>query len=717
MSTAVLDQNVPLFPVKEAPPELKQLTSKQIADTYYGGKVMDESNGYKIYTDDPGLSGDIKEVTVYKSRHSKKIGEMDVVLFASKNGAFLLQRYMEALPQSNELILFIETDVGSLKNNVLRAKAGAGLTKPGDGDFAEILTFTREYQGTIPQKTLRELIDKEVYRNKTDIVNWLLSVKDTVIREFFNFFTKEILVGADNFFSALSNDISKFKIEENGWNPNPKEGKYEPAFIPQILSDEIKKYYQHEAEGGVYANQEGQKKLTTEIVDKIFGKINQIQTNLTEPLSKIGKLLPDFIHKKISQVLDGFFKQINQLRKFLSDPLTGLLKIVYQGAQAANAFLCGLYNSLVDVVAGIFSLISFIFKAVAAMQNIGENKIIYGEMLLELMEDFIEGVMSFDYVAFFKQSIGFQIKTIMGIINMATRLTLSQAAYYYGYITGLIIDVVVETLVTGGISAVAKLVKSVESFILNPLEKISQAIIKSVNFTKDLLTRAVEFFSLLIREFKKGVNNIFQKLEKLLNEIFGFGEEVADHALTPAERRVKDKQAEQARRLELKSRRNEIKKLDVERRKRIKKFWKDGYDPDPTFSIWGSGKVSHPELWKSIMDDLISKGCEIKISEKNLTYGASAIKGESGILSLTNDASITALQHEAKHFLDDLARGFPSNSYYMQNPKELWQMEYNAYMIEIKFLRENKEFTTAQKLLENALNEKKYIENFYNVKL
>lgn len=105
MSTLVLDQNVPVFPVKETPSELRQLTSRQIADTYYGGKAMDESKGYKIYTDDPALSGDIKEVTVYKSRHSKKIGNMDVVLFASKNGAFLLQRYVEALPQSNELIL------------------------------------------------------------------------------------------------------------------------------------------------------------------------------------------------------------------------------------------------------------------------------------------------------------------------------------------------------------------------------------------------------------------------------------------------------------------------------------------------------------------------------------------------------------------------------------------------------------------------------------
>ncbi|CAI9680502.1 hypothetical protein [Elizabethkingia anophelis] len=571
MSTLVLDQNVPVFPVKETPPELRQLTSRQIADTYYGGKAMDESKGYKIYTDDPALSGDIKDLTVYKSRHSKKIGNMDVVLFASKNGAFLLQRYMEALPQSNELILFIETDIGNLKNNVVRAKAGAALTKPGSGEFAEILNFTREYQGMIPQEELRELINKGIYKNKTDIVNWLISIKDTVVREFFNYFTKGILTQAEDFFRALSNDISKFKIEETGWNPNPKEGQYDPTFIPQILSEKIKKYYQHEAEGGAYANLEGQKKVTAEIVDHLFGKIDGIRANLTEPLSNAGKFLPDFVLEKFSQVFDWFFKQLDQLRKFLGDPVTGLLGIAYQGVQTANAFLCGIYNSLVDVIAGIFSLIEFIFKAVAAMQNIGENKIIYGEMLLELMEDFIEGVMSFDYVEFFKQSIAFQINTIKGVINKATRLTLSQVAYYYGYITGIIIDIVVEALLTGGTATVAKLAKSVESFVLNPLEKISQAIVKSVNFTKDVLTRAVEFFSLLIREFKKGVKNIFQKLEKILNEIFGFGDEVVDSASTPAERRVKEQQKAQAERVEEKRNRPERKRQEKANRKKAGK--------------------------------------------------------------------------------------------------------------------------------------------------
>lgn len=685
MSTLVLDQNVPVFPVKETPSELRQLTSRQIADTYYGGKAMDESKGYKIYTDDPALSGDIKDLTVYKSRHSKKIGNMDVVLFASKNGAFLLQRYMEALPQSNELILFIETDIGNLKNNVVRAKAGAGLTKPGGGEFAEILNFTREYQGMIPQEELRELINKGIYKNKTDIVNWLISIKDTVVREFFNYFTKGILTQAEDFFRALSNDISKFKIEETGWNPNPKEEQYDPTFIPQILSDKIKKYYQHEAEGGAYANLEGQKKVTAEIVDRLFGKIDGIRANLTVPLSNAGKFLPDFVLEKFSQVFDWFFKQLDQLRKFLGDPVTGLLGIAYQGVQTANAFLCGIYNSLVDVIAGIFSLIEFIFKAVAAMQNIGENKIIYGEMLLELMEDFIEGVMSFDYVEFFKRSIAFQINTIKGVINKATSLTLSQVAYYYGYITGIIIDIVVEALLTGGTATVAKLAKSVESFILNPLEKISQAIVKSVNFTKDVLTKAVEFFSLLIREFKKGVKNIFQKLEKLLNEIFGFGDEVVDSASTSAERRVKERQKVQQKRIEEKRNESERKKLEREnKKKRIEIFSKI------------RGVPINKKLLKELQEEFRRLGGEMVYSEESFQYIASrekvyneqieALTFNESTIFLNKDVTTSAVYEELIH-----AKQFREGRY------NNWVKEYNNIIAENLMEKE-----AAEELLEKA---------------
>lgn len=84
---------------------------------------------------------------------------------------------------------------------------------------------------------------------------------------------------------------------------------------------------------------------------------------------------------------------------------------------------------------------------------------------------------------------------------------------------------------------------------------------------------------------------------------------------------------------------------------------------------------------------------------------------------MTEDASITALLHEAKHFLDDFEMGFPRMARLMEDGKLRWRLEYDAYMEEIKFLRKNKEFDTAKKLLENALDEKKYIEELYNIKL
>ncbi|MCL1667211.1 hypothetical protein M2T82_03955, partial [Elizabethkingia ursingii] len=291
------------------------------------------------------------------------------------------------------------------------------------------------------------------------------------------------------------------------------------------------------------------------------------------------------------------------------------------------------------------------------------------------MEDFIEGIMSFDYVEFFKQSIAFQIKTIMGVINKATRLTLAQMAYYYGYITGLIIDVVAETLLTGGTAAISKLAKSVEGFILNPLEKISQAIVKSVNFTKDLLTRAVEFLSLLIREFKKGVKNIFQKLEKFLNEIFGFGEEVADHALTPAERRVK-----------MKMNKYEIIKLNDAKKAQIRNN-KFNSKADPVADLLGTASKSSPKRLKEIIEDLKNKNVEIIYrSDEALGYSPGLREGSPGQIIIHEKASISAWEHEYIHFLNDEERGFLGmKSLYDSNYRVFTEL--NAYTKEIEFVK------------------------------
>ncbi|WP_326981780.1 hypothetical protein VUJ46_16300 [Chryseobacterium sp. MYb264] len=54
---------------------------------------------------------------------------------------------------------------------------------------------------------------------------------------------------------------------------------------------------------------------------------------------------------------------------------------------------------------------------------------------------------------------------------------------------------------------------------------------------------------MLVRKFKKGVKDLFAQLEGILDEIFGFGEKMGDHALTPSEKRVKEKVEAREKRL------------------------------------------------------------------------------------------------------------------------------------------------------------------------
>ncbi|MDR3024205.1 zincin-like metallopeptidase toxin domain-containing protein [Chryseobacterium sp.] len=537
------DSSRTIFPNQESPPELKQKTSRQIANTYYGGKPLVDGNGFQIYSDDPVFGGNIEEVVVYKSRFSKTIAGIDVVLFASKNGAFLLQRYMEALPNSNELILFLEIDDRYNHNTVMRAVAGAGLTNKKDMPFADILSFTRKHEVTVTPKSLKNLIEKGLYRNKIDFISWFLGLKDKSIGEIFSFFKQEALEAASTFFTeGIAENIIKLRISENGWNPNPKEGEYNPAFIPEVFYKEIKDFYEHKASQNPYENLAGQKKLNSRIVKSLFESINEAKDDFNSLLKNTETFFPSFIYKRISKSLAFFFNQVDKLEKFIADPLTGMQHIVYKNYQIGNAFLCGIYNSLVDIIAGIFSIIGFIFKAVAAMDKVNDRKVEYGEMFLELMEDLLEGILTFDYVEFFKQCISFQLETIVRLVKWIEekipQITLEKAAYYYGYIIGIIIDIIVETLLTSGTAAVAKLAKSVESFILNPLEKIT----KAITTVENALNRIIEFIRMILREFKKGSKEIFSKLEKILNEVFGFGEEVADHGLSPKQKKAKDKQ-------------------------------------------------------------------------------------------------------------------------------------------------------------------------------
>jgi hypothetical protein len=79
----------------------------------------------------------------------------------------------------------------------------------------------------------------------------------------------------------------------------------------------------------------------------------------------------------------------------------------------------------------------------------------------------------------------------------------------------------------------------------------------------------------------------------------------------------------------------------------------------------GSARLSHPEEYAQIINELKAAGVEIDYRAGSLAY--SPAKGGPGKMVLDPDASIGALRHEYQHFLDIQAAEFPGlGAYYLR---------------------------------------------------
>ena len=136
-------------------------------------------------------------------------------------------------------------------------------------------------------------------------------------------------------------------------------------------------------------------------------------------------------------------------------------------------------------------------------------------------------------------------------------------------------------------------------------------------------------------------------------------------------------------------------------------------DADPIHNLFGPGRLSHPQEWENTLARLQNEGVEIIHRAGAMAYGPSPASGKPGQLLLDPDASVGALRHEARHYADDKALGFPGAIRYYQEPALRWQTEYNAYMEEVGLARQARRFDVGHELVQNARAEKHYlVENF-----
>jgi len=131
----------------------------------------------------------------------------------------------------------------------------------------------------------------------------------------------------------------------------------------------------------------------------------------------------------------------------------------------------------------------------------------------------------------------------------------------------------------------------------------------------------------------------------------------------------------------------------------MRKFFCSG--EDHAFKRYGAGKLSHPVEWEKMLFEMETNGVEIEFQENVFAYEPN-IKGKAaGKLVIDRNSSISALRHEHQHFLEDRANDYPGIAFYLSDYKQFWGGEFRAYLVELKFAKENKDVDLARKIIQD----------------
>ncbi len=141
-------------------------------------------------------------------------------------------------------------------------------------------------------------------------------------------------------------------------------------------------------------------------------------------------------------------------------------------------------------------------------------------------------------------------------------------------------------------------------------------------------------------------------------------------------------------------------------------------ESDPLLRSMGDAKISHPEEYTAIMNDLRNHKVDVIFNENAIAFGPNIGGGTIGNqIHLPEQFSISALRHEYGHFLDHKSLGYPKFIDYMKNPSFRVQSERRQYLQEIRSAKDINDQISRQTLIKNYLNERAdIVDKFYQKK-
>lgn len=127
--------------------------------------------------------------------------------------------------------------------------------------------------------------------------------------------------------------------------------------------------------------------------------------------------------------------------------------------------------------------------------------------------------------------------------------------------------------------------------------------------------------------------------------------------------------------------------------------------------VLGSAKENNKEELEEIISDIKAKGGDIDFLKESPKMVTNVRRGQPAIIEISEDASIAAIKHEYRHFLDDLNNDCPGFAYYLRNPEIFFAYEERGYREELEIAEKYGYNDIKKKILEEIEQRRKEIFN------
>ncbi|PTX60507.1 hypothetical protein C8N46_106152 [Kordia periserrulae] len=487
---------------------------------------------------------------------------ISVILMISDDGAKIentFQNTKTLLP--NELVIYVENDNGfNFTGSVFRVRSGNAVTKDSKLPFNVIAKLCRFFDVNISKNKIVEFLTDHV-TTKNEEVGYFSRAGLKLIKLASEF----ALDSVAGLFDLTTQGINYLRIENpNYWKRYDENGNinneykpllpgYEYIKILQAMFDEPPKT-KEEKKTKKETEKQLNKNISGESLSSIGGDIEKSEKELRSSIDGLGiSSLINFVKQK----LQGVFRFLSEVKSIIKKVIKYILDALEKGFIYCNAFIVGLYNSLIDTVTGILQLISMICKGVKSLVNTGaevlKNPTTYFSMFLEMFENGIETVAKLfswknvkAFVGFIVQLVKFylfptrenskfldditekvknkynQAKEKISEINTNVSLTYDQLGYGVGYIIGFIVSEVAFTIATGGASTVSTALRvSAKGYlsIIKGAGKIATTAVRGVYKTIKFSFRSVINFMRYLRSLVVKIPQLLKKMVNWFNEM------------------------------------------------------------------------------------------------------------------------------------------------------------------------------------------------------